>query len=280
MAIGSLRNIASPLTAIINKRILKMKTNSTIIFRIFIFLFCFIEAGTTCYANDIDRDTLKVLFVGNSYTYMNNLPQITSIITNNCKTKLITQKSCSGGATIKDHWQGNRGLRTKELISVGNYDIVVIQGQSREPINEKDSLLKYSALICDLIKEKGGKPYLFATWSREKVPQHQEVINDVYRTIALNTGAKLVPVGSSWKLAKKLRPEIELYSFDGSHPSELGTFLTACVFVSGILNELPEKLASPYSIKDMYGESVLLMYIDPLDVIFIKEIVKSHSIHK
>jgi len=257
-----------------------MKNNFTIIFRIFIFLFCFIQTEITCYANDIDRDTLKVLFVGNSYTYMNNLPQITSIITNNCKTKLITQKSCSGGATIKDHWQGTRGLRTKELIRVGNYDIVVIQGQSREPINERDSLLKYVSLFCDLIKEKGGKPYLFATWPRKKIPQHQSLINDVYKSIALNTGAEVVKVGSSWEMAKKVRPEIELYSFDGSHPSELGTFLTACVFVSSILNELPEKLASPYSIKDMHGESVLLMYIDPLDVIFIKELVKGFSIQK
>jgi len=257
-----------------------MKTRTTNYFRILILLICLNQTGIICYAIDIKRDTLKVLFVGNSYIFMNNLPQIVSIISDNCNTKLITQKSCSGGATVKDHWQGNRGLRTKELISAGNYDIVVIQGQSREPINGRDSLIKYSTLFCDLVKEKGGKPYLFANWSRKKVPQHQKVINDVYRSIAISTGAELVPVGSSWIQAKKARPDIELYSFDGSHPSELGTFLTSCMLVSSILNELPEELASPYSINDMYGESVLLMYIDPLDVIFIKEIVKSQSIQK
>lgn len=257
-----------------------MKIRFATSLRILIFFICFIQAGITCYASDSKRDTLKVLFVGNSYTYMNNLPQIISIISDNCDTKLITQKSCSGGARIKDHWQGNRGLRTKELISVGNYDIVVLQGQSREPINERDSLIKYSSLFCELIKEKGGKPYFFANWSRKKEPQNQKVIHDVYRSLALNTGAECVSVGLSWEMAKKARPGIELYSFDGSHPSELGTFLTGCMFVNSILNKLPEELASPYVINDMYGESVILMYINPTDVRFIKGIVESLSVHE
>ena len=43
---------------------------------------------------------LKVLFVGNSYTYGYNLPHIVSIMSEECSTKLITQKSVIGGARL------------------------------------------------------------------------------------------------------------------------------------------------------------------------------------
>ncbi|MGI6573137.1 MAG: hypothetical protein ACOX19_06940 [Fermentimonas sp.] len=62
------------------------------------------------------EDTLRVLFVGNSYTYYNNLPQLVSILSEQTGTKLITQKSVVGGAKLSEHWHGLRNLKTKEMI--------------------------------------------------------------------------------------------------------------------------------------------------------------------
>lgn len=228
---------------------------------------------TECAAKD-EKDTLSILFVGNSYTHFENLPQIISIISDSASTKLNTKKSTMGGAKLREHWLGERGSKTKEMIKKGNFDIVVLQEYSWGAVDEPDSLLKYSKLFCDFIKENDALPYFYLTWAREKVPQHQETINRVYLEAATENDAVLVPVGKAWALARQLRPNIELYKPDGSHPSKLGTFLTACVFVATILNELPDEIAWKYRTKDIYGESLALMAIDVLDVIFCKKIAE------
>lgn len=219
------------------------------------------------------KDTINVLFVGNSYTYFENMPQMVSLISDSTNTKLITKKSVVGGAKLSEHWLGKRGLKTTELIKNGKFDIVVLQEYSMGSIKEIDSFYKYSKLLCNLIKKNGAKPYLYMTWAREKVPQYQEEINKAYAEVAAENEAIIVPVGNAWKLAMQLRPTINLFDNDGSHPNQLGAFLTACTFVGTILEKVPENLATYYSIKDAYGENIILLdQIDQLDVIFLQKV--------
>jgi len=234
-------------------------------------IFLITSVQNNCKAQ-VKKDTLKVLFVGNSYTHTNNLPQIVSIISNKTSTKLITKKSTLGGAKLSEHWNGARGLKTKEIIANGNFDVVVLQDHSMSTIKEPDSILKYSKLFCDFVKSKGAKPYLYVTWAREFVPQYQETINNVYSQVSKGKNVVAVPVGDAWALAQKLRPTIKLFNPDGSHPSIYGTFLTACVFVKILTNELPKEPQKYYGTKDSEGESIQLMYIDDLNEIFLKKV--------
>ncbi len=220
------------------------------------------------------KDSLKILFVGNSYTFFENLPQIVSGISDQTKTKLITKKSTAGGARLSEHWNGKKGLRTKEVIKNGNYDIVILQEHSLGTIDEPDSIRKYGKLFCDLIRENKATPYFYLTWAREKTPQTQETINQVYTDVAAQNKAIVVPVGKAWALARQLRPDIKLYTSDGSHPCALGTFLTACVFVASISNEIPDKLPTTYMTTDITGESVILMKVSKTDVAFCQKIAK------
>ncbi|AXT59467.1 hypothetical protein D1816_03565 [Aquimarina sp. AD10] len=236
-------------------------------------LLVFLSFGSSVLAQS-KKKTLKVLFVGNSYTYVENIPQITSIISDSLQTKLITKKSVIGGAKLRDHWLGNRGLKTKEIIKKNKFDIVVLQEWSLGTIYESDSIRKYAKLFCDLIKDKGAKPYLYQTWAREKVPQHQETIAKVYEEVATANEATIVPVGRAWELAKQLRPTIKLYDADGTHPSRLGAFLSAYTFATTITGEMPGSLSRIYSTNDSQGESVYLMYLDNLDITFFTEVVK------
>ncbi len=236
--------------------------------------FLFISFAKTECSAKVEIDTLTILFVGNSYTHFENLPQIISIISDSSSTKLHTKKSTAGGAKLREHWLGEKGLNTKELIENGDFDIVVLQEYSWGAIDQPDSLHKYSKLFCDFIKENDASPYFYLTWAREKIPQHQETINKVYSEAATENDAVLVPVGKAWALARQMRPNIELYRPDGSHPSKLGAFLTACVFVATFLNEMPDEMAWKYRTKDIYGESLALMAMDSLDVIFCKKIAE------
>ena len=64
------------------------------------------------------KDTIRVLFIGNSYIYYNNLAQMISLISDSLDTKLICTKSTIGSATLGEHWNGLRGLKSKELITL------------------------------------------------------------------------------------------------------------------------------------------------------------------
>lgn len=216
----------------------------------------------------VKKDTLSILFVGNSYTYFSNMPHLVSLISDSTQVKLISSKSTAGGATLSDHWNGNKELRTKEIISKGNYDIVVLQEYSMGTIEKKDEFLTYSKKLCNLIKASGAKPYFYVTWARQKVPQYQETITKTYQQAAEENDGGLIMVGEAWKLARASRPEAPLFMPDGSHPSDLGAFLSACVFARSFCGKLPENLPNRYFIKDANGEEVMLFGENTLDITF------------
>jgi hypothetical protein len=218
------------------------------------------------------KKSLKVLFVGNSLTFFGNLPQIVSIIAKDGNTRLITRKSVAGGATLSEHWRGEKGLTTREMIESGNFDIVVLQEHSLGAIEEPDTLLKYVRLFSDLIKKKRARPCLFCTWAQEDAPQQQEAINNVYSKAAEENGAEIVPAGNAWALARKLRPEIRLYDTDSSHPSDLGTLLTACVFVEVLIHQLPYNIPYFFYTLDIDKESLLLMHVEKADAAFCRRV--------
>ena len=76
----------------------------------------------------------------------------------------------------------------------------------------------------------------------------------------------------AWELAMDLRPSVDLFTSDGSHPNELGCLLTASVFVRAICGELPEIVPSLYRIEDAQGETVRLMNHNPEESEFCRRI--------
>lgn len=227
---------------------------------------------TLCASAQTGRDTLKVLFAGNSYTYFENLPQVVSVLSEKTGTILVTEKSTVGGAKLSEHWRGERGLRTREVIGNGNYDIVVLQEWSLGTVNEKDSAVYYLGLFSDLARKHGARPYYYMTWAREKSPEQQTIISKVYRETALANDATVIPVGEAWAAARAERPEFKLYNPDGSHPAELGTYLAACMFVATLTGELPGTIPGVISVKDSHGEDIILMTITRPDVEFCRKI--------
>jgi len=215
---------------------------------------------------------LKVLFVGNSYTYGYNLPHIISIISEETSIKLITRKSVIGGASLKEHWIGGRELFTRSMIAEGDFDVVALQDFSMSAMHEPDTSMRYIKLFSDYIRRHGAKPYLFNTWAREKVPQYQDEIDEMYEKAATESGAIRVPVGQAWELAMDLRPSVDLFTSDGSHPNELGCMLTATVFVRVICGELPDIVPSLYRVEDAHGETVRLMNHNPEESEFCRRI--------
>lgn len=215
-----------------------------------------------------ETDTLHVLFVDNSYTFTANMTHLVSLIADSTDTKLITYKSTAGGASLRDHWLGEKGLNTKAIISDGNYDIVVLQEHSMGTIQKPDDFFNYSGKFAELIKASGAQPYLYMTWARERVPQYQQIITSAYRQAAKQHGFGVVPVGEAWQAARELQPKIPLFMADGSHPSGIGALLTAAVFVSTLSADLPDQIPNYNFILDDRGEKVLIYWENPEDIVF------------
>jgi hypothetical protein len=216
----------------------------------------------------VPKDTLKVLFIGNSYTYYNNLPHIVSILSDSTDTKLITKKSTLGGSWLHEHWNGKRNLKTREILTKEKFDIVVLQEYSLGSIQQPDSLRKYVRQFAQLVRKNGAEPMLFLVWAREKVPQYQAELDDPHQFVAKENNMKLIPVGKAWEMARTYRPTAPLFDLDGTHPADLGTFLSAAVIVGAITGQVPKTVPATPTLRDAQGETIELMRLDWLDMIF------------
>ena len=77
----------------------------------------------------ITNDSINILFIGNSYTHMNNMPAIFDKIAN-AKGKLVhVEKNTQSGASFQVH---TTRLDLYESIKSRNWDFIVLQGYSRE----------------------------------------------------------------------------------------------------------------------------------------------------
>lgn len=77
----------------------------------------------------------RILFIGNSMTYVGNLPKLISQIASEHSHSLTTDSETPGGTTLEQHFNG----KARSTIQTGKYDIVVIQGQSSEAIDDYEN---------------------------------------------------------------------------------------------------------------------------------------------
>lgn len=180
---------------------------------------------------------MKVLFIGNSYTYFNDLPGLLSSFAAANGLEIATESVTEGGMTLLGH------IRSGEAISrirSGGWDVVVLQEQSTRPLHAPGLMDAAAQDLADEIKRIGARPALYLTWARRDHPEDQSVLDAAYRQCAQVTGATLVPVGLCWQRARDERPSMDLYEEDGSHPGPMGTYLAACAFYAVLAGRSPE----------------------------------------
>lgn len=216
---------------------------------------------------------LKVLFVGNSYTYFWNLPQTVEAMAATRNISLVVRKSTFGGTTLKQHWDGEKQLKSRELITKGDWDYVVIQNHSLSSIDDPDEFMEYGKKFTTLIRESGAKPILYMTWARKYNPLMQEKITGAYKRLAEETGATYAPVGEVWERVRMLRPDFELFAEDGSHPSPNGTYLAACVFYKVLTGKPVRGLPERIQTIDKNGEELYLSIMSKENAGFLQQVV-------
>ena len=209
-----------------------------------------------------DQDELRVLFVGNSLTYFNEMPWLTEQVAESLQAqpRLRTAFVGRSGATLRNHWQEGKALRE---IREGRYAYVVLQPQSTEIIRRPDETARFATLFDAEIKKTGAKTVIFLTWATRT--GDQTVYTDRYLKLASKLGAVVAPVGIAW--AHLRRREIELFDSSDLHPNLAGSYLTACIFYSMLYGRSPvnavHKFNVHFEIPEFYRYALEHEHIDP-----------------
>jgi len=194
-------------------------------------------------------ETKKALFLGNSYTYFNDLPTMVSDLAFSLGDTLIYDSNTPGGVNAEAHWNNQT---TRDKIAIGDWDYVVIQCQSQEPSFSPQQVeaqtFPFVQLLDSLVQATNpcAETMFFMTWGRENGDANncanyppvctyegmQDRLSESYLLFSELLTASTSPVGEVWKYIRANYPAIGLYTADGSHPSIFGSYLAASTFYS------------------------------------------------
>jgi len=217
--------------------------------------------------------TKKVLFIGNSYTGVNNLPQLVYNVALSVGDTLIYDKHTPGGARLMQHATNATALAK---INSDNWDHVVLQAQSQEPSfsdgQVASEVFPYAEILCDSIRANNEctRPIFYMTWGRENGDASNcavwppvctyegmdSLLNLRYRMMGNDNDAYVSPVGAVWNYIRDNYPDIDLYSNDGSHPSTAGSYAAACTFYSIIFRKDPTLVLFNSSLLDTDADAI------------------------
>lgn len=199
------------------------------------------------------QDSISVLFIGNSYTYVNDLPGTLSNLASNLGKEITVDSKTNGGYTFQNHVNDPV---TYTKIHSKPWDVVVIQGQSQEPSfpdsQVNSSTLPFAVRLSDSIWAANAcsNVMYYMTWGRQNGdPQWSEIntfqkmntrLYNAYMRMADSSDQAMVSaVGAVWAYVRANHPGINLYNPDESHPSAEGTYLAACTFYTSLFRQSP-----------------------------------------
>lgn len=181
---------------------------------------------------------MKILFIGNSYTYFNDMPALFKAEYEKRGVTADVDSVTAGGYTLERFLSRDDeyGRRVKQLLESEKYDFVVLQEQSVRPVVETEEFLRCVSEFAARIKANGAKPVLYQTWGRAAHSQTlktldmthdvmHEKIKAAYEKAAAGNNALLVFAGDAFDKAYKAGKPV--FDPDGSHPSPLGSRIIA-----------------------------------------------------
>lgn len=200
------------------------------------------------------QDSLRVLWVGNSYTFYNDLPAMVREIASTQKVKLSIARYLKGGERFTGHLQNKALLKA---LADGGWDYVILQEQSTAPAMSTESVEREvypAARTLDSLAHAGSpdtQVIFYMTWghkygNRKPVASYplsnnyegmQERLKTSYLEMAYANNAWCAPVGMAWRKVRAEHPDWQLYRNDCYHPALLGSYLAANVIFTTIFQK-------------------------------------------
>jgi hypothetical protein len=200
-------------------------------------------------------DTLDILFIGNSFTYYNDMP--TAYFAPICKEggyKVNVTAITNGGHYLYEFADPNDtyGAQVKTALTNNKYDIVIIQDQSRGPIVSPTKFYNAARTLAAMVKTNGAELYFYSTWGYKAGYKYlpdcggtteimEMKLRAAYSAIAEEVGAKLVYAGVAM-LDIHQNTTINVYQDDLFHPRPAGSLTVAYTFYATLFGEDPRGL--------------------------------------
>jgi len=203
-------------------------------------------AGASC-SPLASTPCVRVLFLGNSYTYVNDLPTVFRDLARAGGQNVETGMVANGGETLAQHAASPVSL---DAIRGSSWRFVVLQEQSEIPAlasTWQSQVFPAAETLVAAIRATSATPILLETWAhRDGWPEQgldraamQAAISEGYRLLGANLGVAVAPAGDAWETVLRDDPTIDLWQADGSHPSPAGTYLAACALYASIFKISP-----------------------------------------
>ncbi len=114
-------------------------------------------------------EPIRILFIGNSYTCVNDLPRIVQLLAiQSGQRRLPEVRMVSGpGFTFEDHWKLGSAMKALES-NRRNY--VVLQEQSQQPTRDQQRMQDFGTRLIRAARQRGAQALLFVTWPQSARP--------------------------------------------------------------------------------------------------------------
>lgn len=188
------------------------------------------------------RPVQRLLFLGHSYTYYNDMPAMVAKMAESANSPIrydITMNAFPN-ASLEDHWNYRK---TRELLARGGWTRVIVQPETDSQLQASDSgLYAYGgkllvgtgeqppAIIISHLATDGF--YRRQNWTILR-SEHADILQENLRGLAIASGADVFDVARVWDRVRAEKLPFSLYK-DGNHPSLQGSYLAALVIYAGL----------------------------------------------
>lgn len=188
------------------------------------------------------QQKIRLLFLGNSLTYFNNLPELVKSIALSDTVSVSYTTLAFPNYALEDHWvEGNaaRAIRTN------HYNFVVVQQGPSSQQEGRDMLIRAGLRFNELVNQKNGRLVSFMVWPSEMRLGDFPGVETSYRMLADTTNGIFCEAGLAWQQAWELDPSVELFAPDRFHPGYTGSVLAALMLYARMMNK-KDMNAIPY----------------------------------
>ena len=178
---------------------------------------------------------MKVLFLGNSHTYYNDMPQIFAEMCRERGREVQVVMQAHPGVTYGWHLKQHTELRF--ALIHGGFDYIVMQQAAHAPWPPTEETRADAKTIITMARENGVRPIQAVPWAEKDCPEHQAEMYAIYHAVQKDNDVPLTVTGRVFEEVFHNYPEIPMYWNDGQHASPYGSYTAALATYAAIFGE-------------------------------------------
>lgn len=191
--------------------------------------------------------TRRILFVGNSLTYVNDIPGMVKALADSAGIAGVqTAAVAKPDYSLEDHWNDGQA---RQVVEAGGWTDVVLQQGPSAVLANRANLRQWAATFAAPVRARGGVPAMYSVWPQRINFSDFEASIESYRLAAQDIDGPLLPAGRGWLNALALDANVPLYGPDGLHATVQGSYLAALTIFGALFQRpvtgLPRGLRVP-----------------------------------